>query len=456
MKKSKGNSGSSGALIPVQLPQAIPFSSVPIQTSVIETQRSGFKPVTALSFPLTVLDFIVRVDSYYIDLSKVELQLNWEILDADSKALAKTNVKDGIINDLPSNAINRLEFKIQDVETQMCCDNYVVRNLFLRYSNQNNEAAETVCQTDVFAKDTAGQTNTAGTANAGWAARRKAFIHSEHGGKEVTTITKLHLDMSSGSKFLCNGLTLRCRIVFHSDAFVMFNAPATAATATTAAGVDWALTKFKVNDATLFVTTVSLNPDLMLDNERRLAAGYNMTDTIRRIDVRTFLTPSTGKRISLSNAIIGSIPNLIFVGLLDSAAYSGSHGSNPLTLYHLSVKQVTLHISQSCIILGPVDHTAPRGYVPFYHAYINAMSYRRNERPMISYDEFISGYFIMAFDLTADNQAMSGNHISVPLEGDVRIEIELGENLTKNYIVAVLSEYNGVYECNRNRMVRIE
>lgn len=443
-----------GGLMPVQLSQTSAFEPIKIQTSVLEAQTLEIKPVTSLSYPLSMIEFIARPQDYYLDLSSVYLKLKFQILNPDDSTLQTGNTTDGVVNNLPASMISRVEMYLNEKPVQMCCDNYALRSYLETILNYDNATANTRLQTNIFAKDTAGEAKKATADNLGWTERRKRFFKTAVGGSEATVLHQLHLDVSSASEYFINGLTVRMRIIFHEPAFYMFNAGTAPPASGTATGPA-AKTKLKITEAALLLRTKVIAPDVVLQNEARLAQ-MNARFPIKRVDVRTFVTPSTGRKISLANVYLGSMPNFIAICLMSSAAYAGEHTTNPLVLFHSSISSISVYLNNNCVVISAIDPNDYSGYVPFYHQMMDALSLQGNQNLMISYDEFVNGYFLMCFDLSADKQATASSHISMSMTGSLRIEIELKESLTTNMIAAVYGLFSGVLEINKDRLVSVE
>lgn len=266
----------------------------------------------------------------------------------------------------------------------------------------------------------------------------------------MTLMHRLHLDISTASHFFINGLTIRLRLIMNQNSYFMFNGTDTATPPKTEK------TSLKITDASILFKTATVNPDLVLDNERRLGSGQNARWAIKRVDVRQFITPSSGKKISLSNVFLGPIPTFLAMTILDSSAETGNYSKNPHTFYHLSITQIAVHVNNSCLVLGPVNPDLPTGYVPMYYQLLNTLAYQGNDNPMISYNDFRSGYFVGAWDLSADLNGMSSSHISLSMTGALRIEIDLKDSLTTNYVVSVYAVFPGVIEVTKDRLVIVE
>lgn len=435
--------GLMGALLPVQLGQTIPFEPIRIQTSVLEAQTLEIMPVTAISNPLTMIEFIARPQDYYLDLSSVVLKLKCEVTKEDGTDLPVDDTKSGVVNNLPASIINRVEVYLNEKAVQLCSDNYSLRSYLEMLLNYDDASAKTKLQTNIFSKDTAGKGEKATAENTGWIERRKKIHKTGVGSLETTMLHRLHLDVSSCSEYFINGLTLRIRILLHEPTFYMFNAD------------DTEKTKLKITAASLLLKTKVITPEVVLQNEARLATT-NARYVMRRADIRTFVTPGSGRKISLPNVWLGPQPHFFALCLLKSDNFAGTRLTNPFIFYHQTVSTVSVYLNNNAIVLGPVESDDYAGYVPFYHQFIESLSLQGNNNVMISYDEFINGFFIVAFDMSADKNAAAGSHISMSMTGSLRVEIELTSPLTENMVVACFGLFSSVLEVSKDRVVSVE
>lgn len=433
-----------GGLIPVQLSQTSPFDPVKIQTSVLEAQVLEIPPVTALSYPVSMIEFIARLQDYYVDLSSVYLRLKFKILKSDDKDLDKSDTTTGVVNNLPGSMINRVEAFLNEKSVQLSCENYAIKNFIETVLNYDRQSAETKLQTNIFSLDTAGKMGLAADENQGWSNRRRMFLSTISGGAEATVLHRVGLDISSTNHYFINGLTFRLRLLLSDFAFYMMNG-----------GASPEATKLKITEAVLLLKTKIISPDVVLQNEAYLA-HHNARYQIRKSDLRTYVTPSSGRKISLPNIHLGSLPNLIIACVLDGSAVSGDYGKNPFIFFHKSITSVSLYVNSTCMVLGPVDPTSYGAFVPFYHQMLETLGLHGNYNCMISYDQFVQGLFFACFDTSADRNCMARSHISMAVSGSMRLEIDLAADLTKNMLVAVYSNSPSVLEISKDRVVTLE
>ena len=455
-KRGRGGASASlnlnPALVPVSLSQTYPFQPTKVQTSILETQNIELKPVNSISNPVTILEFIFKSEEFYLDLSKVLLKLTFEVKTSTGAALPATDVTTGLINNIPSSMLSRVECYLQERNVQTSCDLYNIRSDLETLLNYSDSSADGKLGYGIFSKDTAGKTQSAGADNEGWSNRRKHIVSSAKGGLVSTVMHPLHLDISTADALMINGVTLRIRLVFAQPSFYVWNA----LPATTGATIEQS--KVLIHDASLILTTVTLVPDVVLSNERLLdqtPARY----PIKRTDVRSFLTPASGHQISIPNAFLGSLPSHLCVGLFNAKHIGApTHATNPLELLHMSFKGANFYINSNCISMGTVTSDAYGGLTPiFYQLYSSLGLLKGNDNIMINYDDFRAGFFILSLDLTSTLQSTSEEFVSLNLSGNVRIEIDFEQALSgDNILTVILSWFPGALEVSKERMVNIE
>ena len=126
------------------------------------------------------------------------------------------------------------------------------------------EAKQGHLQNSIWWKDTAGEFESTGEANAGFLSRRALVT----GSRELVMIGRIHSDIFRQDRFLLNGVELGVKLVRSKDAFNLIAANA-------AANV-----KVVITDATLMVRKVRINPGILLAHSNTLkkaTAKYPIT-----------------------------------------------------------------------------------------------------------------------------------------------------------------------------------
>lgn len=435
-------------LIPCQLPQISPFNPIKIQTSILETQILEIKPSTSLNqVPPSVVEFVTTINEFYTDLKEIVLKLVFECLDKDKSAIGANNATLGVINNLPGSAIQKVTFTANENVLQSCSDLYCVRDYIDILTKELPSAAQTKLKTNVFSLDTADKTTVASSENTGWVERRKCILETA-GGVEVTTLHKLNLDVSNGEYLFLPNMTYRIRVTFMDENFFFFNAKPTGGSVEAA--------HWKIKDASILLKTVAVVPEVMLQNEARLLK----TDArypFKKTEMRSFPIQSGTKYVSVPHAWLGALPSRLYLVLVEQTSFSGAFNSNPLSFVHKSITKATLYANHNCITIGPCNASTPTGYVDFYHAFLKVTGALESGREsMISYDMFCKGYFVIAWDLTSDQSSISRDHVSLALNGQLRIDLEFNSNLSTNLILVAYAIFDSVLTISKDRVVKIE
>ena len=94
--------------------------------------------------------------------------------------------------------------------------------------------------------------------------------------------------------------------------------------------------KFRIEilDATLFITQVELKSPLLLAHANVLGmkrkAHYTVTHTL----IKSFTACSGSQQISIDNAFLGPIPEIILIALVKNTAFVDSPSTNPFHFHH--------------------------------------------------------------------------------------------------------------------------
>jgi len=189
--------------------------------------------------------------------------------------------------------------------------------------------------------------------------------------------------------------------------------------------------RIKILDATLFITQVELKPPLLLAHANVLGmkrkAHYPGTHT----QIKTFTASSVSQLISIDNAFLGPIPERILIELVKNTAFFGSANTNPYHFQHYDMTNLVLYVNGVQLPSEPLtmDYSSPSGATRAYETLFSSTGIHHDDRAhMITLTMFTNGFYILGFDLTPDTEA-DEEHISLPRQGNVRIEARFKEPL---------------------------
>jgi hypothetical protein len=112
----------------------------------------------------------------------------------------------------------------------------------------------------------------------------------------------------------------------------------------------------------------------------------------------------------------GILPKTIIMGMVSTAACEGTYNLNPFNFHHFNISRLSLLINgeehpQGGLEFKWMKRNNPDVMRAYHWLFANSGALARERGNLINYNSFISGYFILPFDLTHDrcNQAHQHN-----------------------------------------------
>jgi len=103
-----------------------------------------------------------------------------------------------------------------------------------------------------------------------------------------------------------------------------------------------------------------------------------------------------------------------------------------------------------------MDCSSPFGATRAYETLLSSTGIRHDDRAhMITLKMFTKCFYILGFDLTPDREA-DGKHISLPCQGNLRIEALFKIPLPETVTCILYAEFPGNIEIDYSRNVTIE
>jgi len=171
-------------------------------------------------------------------------------------------------------------------------------------------------------------------------------------------------------------------------------------------------------------------------------AHYPVTHT----QIKTFTARSGTQQISINNAFLGPVPDRILKVLVKNAAFVGSASTNPFHFHHYMTNLV-LYVNGVQRPSEPLtmDCFSPFGATRAYETLFSSTGIHHDDRAhMITLEIFTKGFYILGFDLTPDREA-DGEHISLPRQGNVRIEALFKKTIPEPVTCILYAEFPGAH-----------
>lgn len=426
------------------------FSQSPLQTSILGTTEVALKPVNSLGDDPSVIEFIsLGHGDTYRDLSSVYLRLRVRLMkkrpntEHDSTNTDSTKKsKSCVVNNLIHSLFRQVSVYLNGVPVSQSNNDYGYRAYFENLLNYGQDAVSTHLESVGWAIDEGEMDTVDASKNKGFKMREDRMLNS----KTVELYSRIHVDMFNQHRLLLNGVDLRIVMSLEKPEFFVMEK-------------DEGSSFIKIDEATLYINHVQINPDILLSNERILNNKNAMaTYNYRRVEVKSYTVSADQRSLSLDNVVIGQLPNLILFSMVDNLAYCGKRSKNPFNFDHNKISHYQLLINGVQVPTEPYvfDYTAAdnpistRGYVSLFK---DTGVHYFDRGHQITKKAFDSGFFIIATDLTADRSTESSGCGNLLNQGTVRIEARFSEPLKETITCLVYCEYDTTLKIDQQRNV---
>ena len=205
--------------------------------------------------------------------------------------------------------------------------------------NYSKEAKNTQLGVGLFYKDTAGHFDELDPTsdNTGLNKRYKFGKLS----KTMFLQGRVHSDIFNQGKLLLNGLPLKVTFQRHKDNFALLSAAENPA--------------FKVSfqEVTFCLRKVQLSPHKFQSIQQRLEKTPALYP-INRVEIKAHSVAQGLSSLNWENAILGQIPNRVFVAMTENAAFTGSYIKNPFLFKRNNLTSVAAYVNGKSIPAKPI------------------------------------------------------------------------------------------------------
>jgi hypothetical protein len=160
----------------------------------------------------------------------------------------------------------------------------------------------------------------------------------------------------------------------------------------------------------------------------------------------------------MNNAFLGPVPDRILIALVKNAAFVGSASSIPFDFHHYDITNLVLYVNGVQHPSEPLtmDCSSPFGATRAYETLFSSTGILHDDRAnLITLEMFTKGFYVLGFDLTPDRES-DQDHISLPRQGNVRIEAFFVKPLPEPVTCIWYAEFPGHIEIDYSTNVTVE
>ena len=147
------------------------------------------------------------------------------------------------------------------------------------------------------------------------------------GSRQVIMIGRPHLDLCFQDRVMLNGVAIKMLLVRSKDTFSLMGEGCA-----------------EIEDVTLFVHKVKMDPSVQLDHIRgleRVTAKY----PVCQAETKVFSIPKGNMMTNQENLFLGQLPTHLVIGTVENKALNGDKTKNTYNLKHFDVNYLALHVA---------------------------------------------------------------------------------------------------------------
>lgn len=417
------------------------FAKKPVQTNVLKTEEIAYKPLSSLEKATTIEFLSLGHSDTYRDLSSIYLRLKVRLV-ADHNGKVHTDGKVGLVNNVLHSLFRQCSIYLNNKPIAQTDNNYNYRSYFENLLSYGSEAADIHLEGSGWILDTAGQMDVHDEKKNTGLDRRKALFAKSN---TVELIGRIHGDLFNQPKFLINGVDLRIIFTLEKPEFYVLS------------NVEADTSCIEIQEATLYMNHVTINPNILIAHQAVLSK-QPATYPYKRVEVKSYTVAPGSLTMSIDNAVVGQLPNLMLIGFVENTSYSGSRKLNPYNFQHCNVSSFYLVINgiqvpSQAIDFDYTNKDAPISMRGFESLFRGTNLHQMDRTHQVRKASFDAGYFLLAFDLTPDKSYSRQDCLHVLNQGIVRLEARFAQAIPKTLSVIVYTEYDATLEIDRDRNV---
>ena len=163
-----------------------------------------------------------------------------------------------------------------------------------------------------------------------------------------------------------------------------------------------------------------------------------------RVELKNFTFSPETKTLPIDNAVLGQLLKCLLCAMIKNKDYSCSLDTNPFYFSHLNLKHFTLSYNGRPIPSEglPLYMSHEKTWVLDYNILFDGSGIRHsNVGLQVTHRLFMARYFMLLFDLTTGSAA-SECHISLPHQGNIRVELQFHKPLSEAITCLLYLEYD--------------
>ena len=418
-------------------------------------------PISPFTTGINPVDFQIDPQEDFVDLSRSYFEIQWNVKKSDGNDTANTD-KTYFVNNLAHSLFKQISVRLNGTLISPQTDTYAYKAYLETLLNYNRDDGETIlapqCWNNIIdipdALTANQQTQTHDDFKALDEEQQlvvKTFQKKveEFSGDIVKVFSFVpHIEVFHLSKLLIPGVQTGIKMYFNSPDFWSMRY-----TGAVALRLQEADIKLK-----LYLCQVKVNDDVYRELMSTVESGRQMvTYPTVRSEIRTYNILDGTRHVEINNPFHNRLPNMVVVGLVESAAFNGDIGKYPFSFktFNLSsIQQLVRGESYPYETLELVYNstsTDHRGYRQFLQATGCLCKSRGN---MVRGKDWGKGKHCTLFVYeNAANGCLNSPILNPQLSGEIRLVLDFAANQGDNVTAIIYGEFENKLEIDNNKTV---
>ena len=385
------------------------------------------------------IEFILKDNKEYIDLSETVLSLTLRVTDTLGKGIATDAGKDHValinnaMHSVFSDVLVYLNSKLVDGGDGLYGYRSVLNTLF----KYKVEVQKQQLFSAGFVRDDCRQMDA--VTNSGFVARKAWTLD----GTRKKFIGKLNCSLFQQTRLLMPGVDLRVKLERAKDAFALFS---------TVIGLK---PKIVIDECELQLLTVKVNPKVLQAHAQNLARNLPIFYELNRIEMEMIPIKEKSTGDVKESLFYGRIPKYLLMVMVGNTAFDGDYTLNPYNFKHFNIKYLHLTRDKESVPFEKFEPNFSTGdclkeYMSLFQS--NDLLGRNAVLP-ITFEEFQHGYTNFQWNLS-DNR--HGVNTGPDQRGNLKLHIQFHSALTEAITVLLYGIFESTVEVYGNDTVFVD
>lgn len=419
------------------------FAKPSYDLSIQTTSVIDVYPQSSVKDPKTPIVYHVQGnDTSYVNVRESVVYIRGKVVKTgggnitDVITTAGSDVTFGTTNNFLNSAFERVNVFINETEITTKSSGF---HPFRSYFENTLTYSENYKKSQLQAGGYYHQDDATSNSDKGWEKRRDLIKTSN----EFELIGAINTDIWKFDRLIPPGLDIRIVLTRSTDKFLL--------ECYGAAKYD---IHFEILEAKLKVMKHTLLPSIALahlQTWRNHPAVYPYRQSI----MKTFSIPSGSTMVDNASLLNGVLPYRLVLGLLDTAAISGSYGSNPLSFVDNGLNKVSIVVNSDKSTEHVVELDVAGGrYMEAYHNVFAGLGCSSEDPSVdLTVNEFVKGKLFFVFDLA---HSLNDGNLSIPKNGSISIHLRFKTATTKSLTAMLYLEYPAVLQIHYDKTVEFQ